>query len=558
MLAGRETFVGLRGSFGTARIGHFLSPYDEIQPIFGSAPTLTTSILSTGALWAQAYLGPPTRRGLRRPALEFDPLRHARRSRTSTRASSTAPRRVRRRPSSGIVSFGGFYDNGPLQLGFAYEVHHKIRGTRDAPLSDTAFSIAGGYQFEGIRLGGVYERLRYDATPSTDITRDFYGLGVTIDAGPGLVFLYWGHAGNGKGSAADGSNVGGLVKGESTGSTQWEVSYTYVLSARTWLYGGYVKINNQSNASYTFDSNLYPVFCNTYPNGGCGKPGGFVAGCGPLLLRLRPCSTISCVSFDRALRTLAGHPTASRPTPGANLDDADLTADERRHAAGLMRVNHTGEVCAQALYAAQALVARDPRVKREFAHAAREEEEHLAWTQRRLEELQDRPSLLNPLWYAGSFAIGLAAGVGGDRGNLGFVARDRASGRGAPHRAHGAASRRRREEPRDRRTDARRRGPTRRRRQGRRCRCSSASREGPDARRGRRHAVRRLPRLARPASRAPPVAQRLKPRSAHRRGDRGVPIGIRGTTLARRAARDGTGIDPFTTASAARSIRAGG
>jgi ubiquinone biosynthesis monooxygenase Coq7 len=127
------------------------------------------------------------------------------------------------------------------------------------------------------------------------------------------------------------------------------------------------------------------------------------------------------VSFDRALRTLAGHPTASRPTPGANLDDADLTADERRHAAGLMRVNHTGEVCAQALYAAQALVARDPRVKREFAHAAREEEEHLAWTHRRLEELQDRTSLLNPLWYAGSFAIGLAAGVGGDRGNLGFV-----------------------------------------------------------------------------------------------------------------------------------------
>ena len=101
---------------------------------------------------------------------------------------------------------------------------------------------------------------------------------MTIDAGPGLVFLYVGHAGNGKGSAADGSNVGGLVKGESTGSTQWEASYTYVLSARTWLYGGYVKINNQSNASYTFDSNLYPVVCNTYPNGGCGKPGGFVAG----------------------------------------------------------------------------------------------------------------------------------------------------------------------------------------------------------------------------------------------------------------------------------------
>ena len=127
------------------------------------------------------------------------------------------------------------------------------------------------------------------------------------------------------------------------------------------------------------------------------------------------------VSFDRALRTLAGHPTTARTTPGARVVDTELTADERRHAAGLMRVNHTGEVCAQALYAAQALVARNPGVKQEFTQAAREEEEHLAWTQQRLAELRDRPSLLNPLWYAGSFAVGIAAGVVGDRGNLGFV-----------------------------------------------------------------------------------------------------------------------------------------
>ena len=127
------------------------------------------------------------------------------------------------------------------------------------------------------------------------------------------------------------------------------------------------------------------------------------------------------MSFDRALRTLAGRPRAARPTPGAELERAELAPDERRHAAGLMRVNHTGEVCAQALYSAQALVARDPAVKGEFAHAAREEEEHLAWTQQRLAELSDRPSLLNPLWYGASFAIGIAAGLRGDRGNLGFV-----------------------------------------------------------------------------------------------------------------------------------------
>ena len=128
------------------------------------------------------------------------------------------------------------------------------------------------------------------------------------------------------------------------------------------------------------------------------------------------------LGFDRALRTLTGTATSSRPVPGASLPLPELTSEQQRHAAGLMRVNHTGEVCAQALYAAQALVARDPGTRARFAGAAREEEDHLAWTQTRLAELNDRVSLLNPLWYAGSFAIGLVAGLAGDRVNMGFVA----------------------------------------------------------------------------------------------------------------------------------------
>ena len=127
------------------------------------------------------------------------------------------------------------------------------------------------------------------------------------------------------------------------------------------------------------------------------------------------------LGFDRALRTLSGVAASGRANPAAGMPEPELTADERRHAAGLMRVNHTGEVCAQALYQAQALTARDGAIRQRFAQAAREEEEHLAWTQQRLAELNDRPSLVNPLWYAGSFAIGLAAGMTGDRTNLGFV-----------------------------------------------------------------------------------------------------------------------------------------
>ncbi|CAM5792227.1 2-polyprenyl-3-methyl-6-methoxy-1,4-benzoquinone monooxygenase [Rhizobacter fulvus] len=124
---------------------------------------------------------------------------------------------------------------------------------------------------------------------------------------------------------------------------------------------------------------------------------------------------------DSALRTLSGADTAARPRPIAKAAPVELDAAQRRLSGALMRVNHVGEVCAQALYNAQALTTRDPALRRQFEHAAREETDHLAWTQERLRELNARPSLLNPLWYAGSFAIGLLAGRAGDAVSLGFV-----------------------------------------------------------------------------------------------------------------------------------------
>ncbi|WP_043758064.1 2-polyprenyl-3-methyl-6-methoxy-1,4-benzoquinone monooxygenase [Imhoffiella purpurea] len=128
------------------------------------------------------------------------------------------------------------------------------------------------------------------------------------------------------------------------------------------------------------------------------------------------------INADQALRTLFGRPqTTERPNPASDHDESELREDQRRHIARLMRINHTGEVCAQALYQGQALTAKLPETRDRLERSAEEENDHLAWCAERLEELGDRKSLLNPVWYAGSFAMGAAAGLAGDKWSLGFV-----------------------------------------------------------------------------------------------------------------------------------------
>jgi ubiquinone biosynthesis monooxygenase Coq7 len=124
---------------------------------------------------------------------------------------------------------------------------------------------------------------------------------------------------------------------------------------------------------------------------------------------------------DRALHTLAAPASSQRPNPARTEVSAELADPERRHVAALMRINHAGEVAAQALYHGQALTARNPQLRETLRQAADEEGDHLAWCDERLRELDSRPSLLNPLWYAGSFAIGALAGACGDRVSLGFL-----------------------------------------------------------------------------------------------------------------------------------------
>ena len=129
------------------------------------------------------------------------------------------------------------------------------------------------------------------------------------------------------------------------------------------------------------------------------------------------------IGIDQALRTLFGRPQVTeRPNPAQDLDEPELSSQERDLSGRLMRINHTGEVCAQALYQGQALTAKLPDVRNNMERAALEENDHLDWCEKRLVELDNRKSLLNPLWYAGSFAIGAVAGLAGDKWSLGFVA----------------------------------------------------------------------------------------------------------------------------------------
>jgi ubiquinone biosynthesis monooxygenase Coq7 len=128
------------------------------------------------------------------------------------------------------------------------------------------------------------------------------------------------------------------------------------------------------------------------------------------------------IEFDKGLKTLTASAHSARPHPDESTQETELSADEKRHAVGLMRINHCGEVCAQALYNGQALTAKNPQTVQALQQASKEETEHLAWCEKRIQELGGHTSLFNPLWYTGSFALGAIAGAIGDKWNLGFLA----------------------------------------------------------------------------------------------------------------------------------------
>jgi len=282
LLGSRETFVGLQGAWGTVKVGNFLAPYDDIHPIFGNVPTLATSILSTAALWAQASqsvfnggfdarLGNSVRYDSPRIRGFLGSVQISQLDASGGQGGITYGNAATEQRHAYILSTGGFYTNGPFTGGIAYEAHNKVRGQG---LTDQALSIAANWNFGRVKIGGVYERLDYDATYGAanvtggSLKRDFWGVSATAPVGPGEVFAHYGTANDGKSSCrvvipgaqcVQANRIGQLSSGGNTGASNFSLSYTYALSKRTLAYTGFAQTRNDSNANYNFNINPYAV-----------------------------------------------------------------------------------------------------------------------------------------------------------------------------------------------------------------------------------------------------------------------------------------------------------
>ena len=309
-LGTRETFVGLQGGWGTAKMGYFLGPYDDIAPIWGSVPTLITGILGTSALWSNTGWGGNSQYG----GAFDDRLANSVRYDTPNIAGFTGSIQIGAGQTGGdatngggvlnpytpttqaaqrrhayATSVNGLYSNGPFQGGVAYEFHNNFRQglPGNEKLQDQGVTAAANWNFGVVKVGGVFERLKYDIATGGTLQRNFWGGSVTWNVGPGQLYGMFGQAQNGSGSAADGSQVGAVRKGSNTSAQQYEVSYTYALSKRTLTYVGYNMIANRSNGAYNFHVNQINGLCgqlangNTVAGGNCGdsaKPQGLAFG----------------------------------------------------------------------------------------------------------------------------------------------------------------------------------------------------------------------------------------------------------------------------------------
>ena len=276
VIGGRDTFVGLRGSWGTMKVGFYSLPYDNMTTIWGDSPFLNTGIMASAAIWAQGGSGQSSGGFDNRVGntVRWDsPVMSGFQGQISYSIGGqaggvgegppTSPQ-TNSSVSSGIL----LYNNGPIQFGAGFQYNNAVRARA---LNDIAYSFAASYQFPKVKVSAIYERLDYDFTTSTTLTRNMYGVDVNWAMGPGKLYILWAYGANGGGSAPKGSKVGNLVQGDDSSVNQWQVSYTYPLSKRTSVYTGYTQIVNKAVVNYTFATNSYAV-----ANGA--KPQGFLVG----------------------------------------------------------------------------------------------------------------------------------------------------------------------------------------------------------------------------------------------------------------------------------------
>jgi predicted porin len=294
-----DTFIGLQGGWGTTKVGYFLSPYDDLTAIWSSVPTLGTSIFNAANIWANnggqginsgsfddrignsIRYDTPTIQGFT-GSFQLGGRDPGQNDNSGVQFLSNSGDLAQMRRHAYVVSAGGFYNNGPIQAGVVYEQHNNIRlGTAANPkLTDKGLSAGFSYNFGVVKLGLAYEELKYDVPAGGEVKRDFWALSGIFNLGPGQLYAMYGKGNDGKGSAADGSRVGAVTKGSDTGAQTWSVTYTYPLSKRTLLYGGYIMIDNDKNANYNFGNNSIPGLCggNGAACGDAAKPQGLGMG----------------------------------------------------------------------------------------------------------------------------------------------------------------------------------------------------------------------------------------------------------------------------------------
>lgn len=282
-IAGRETFVGLQGSYGQIWLGRSLSPYDDSTPIWASGPyNYNTGLFNNSSLWANNSnaIG-----GIEAIAGYDDRYSNSIRWNSPTWSGFTAEVQLASKENTGhswAFVPGVFYNNGPIQGAFTYARHQKIRCYNAAGTSytacgngpfpgftptDDAFTVAGSYDFGIARVALMYEYLKYE-TPTGDLKRDMWGVSATIPMGGGLWYVYYGNAGDGKGGASDSeTRINSLVHGSDSGAQNFEIGYRYDLSKRTSVNAGWVYIKNDARANYTFNVNGYAVAPGGDPQG---------------------------------------------------------------------------------------------------------------------------------------------------------------------------------------------------------------------------------------------------------------------------------------------------